>query len=68
MTAPVRLAAFGLALVGVFAAAAALGSAVGPLERGQTDRGHGAEPMRAFLEFAAGGRVPTAPFTINVAW
>jgi hypothetical protein len=44
MTALVRLVAFGLALVGVFAAAAAVGSAVGPLERGQTHRGPGTEP------------------------
>jgi hypothetical protein len=46
MTALVRLVAFGLALVGVFAAAAAVGSAVGPLERGQTHRGPGTEPTR----------------------
>jgi hypothetical protein len=46
MTPLLRLAAFGLALVAVFAAAAAVGSAVGPLERGQTDRGHGSNPLR----------------------
>lgn len=46
MTAPLRLAAFALALAAVFAAAAAVGSAVGPLERGRTNSGHGSGPLR----------------------
>jgi hypothetical protein len=54
-----RLAAFGLALVAVFAAAAAVGSAVGPLERGRTDTRHSGEPLRdvepAGLAVADGG-------------
>ena len=59
MTAPLRLAAFGLALAAVFAGAATVGSAVGPLERGQTDRRHDSEPSRdlepAGLAVAQGG-------------
>jgi hypothetical protein len=59
MTALIRLAAFGLALAAVFAAAAAVGSAVGPLDRGRTDSAHGSEPMRdvapAGLAVADGG-------------
>ena len=59
MTALLRIGAFGLGLVAVFAGAGAVGSAVGPLERGQADRGHGGEPRRdlepAGLAVAQGG-------------
>jgi hypothetical protein len=62
MTAAVRLALFGLVLATVFAAAAALGRAVGPLERGASDaNAHGemrnAEPGTALpgLAVAADG-------------
>ena len=71
MTALLRLAAFGLVLVAVFAGAAAVGSAVGPLERGRTDTGHGSEPMRdvepAGLTVAEGGFRLVAPRTRLVA-